>query len=249
MFFLCCLYFDSIAAAACMSKDYSEEPDDWGNKCYDQNLGMQTICQARWGFAVGWVDTAIGNLQTNCAPRTSVKKCYYSKCTITCEKGFYPPSTPCIDGNSFNPGGYSFFLTATVSGCQIPTCTPCTNLPANAVYTSSGTVDSPSSCAWSCLPNYIRTGSLCLVSCPSGYFDSDNVCNICDLGQWCINSVATACAAGTYGNSTGLSSCFVCPFNSNSRSGASSISQCVCNIGFAGNASAGIICSACLAGK
>ena len=78
-------------------------------------------------------------------------------------------------------------------------------------------------------------------------------CIDCGTGKYSAGigaSTCTACGAGTFSaalGATSVSTCLACPANSHLLSGGTSVSSCVCNLGYTGPN--GGACSACAAGK
>jgi len=75
-----------------------------------------------------------------------------------------------------------------------------------------------------------------------------SVCN-CNIG-WTKSlgqDVCIECIAGKYKNSTGNSECLDCPEFSNSLTGSTALTDCICNAGYSGGDE--VQCTACESGK
>lgn len=93
-------------------------------------------------------------------------------------------------------------------------------------------------------------------TCNKGYHGPDGgTCTACGVGTYKSVDGSTACSVceqGTYMDETGGSACKACPANTDSpialASFRNSITTCICNAGYDA-ASAGVECTACVAGK
>lgn len=111
---------------------------------------------------------------------------------------------------------------------------PCTACPAGTYKSEIG---SPDACT-----NCIAGKSTTAVAATSV-----STCLPCESGKYYIEGNAcTACAAGTYQNSTGASTCLSCPLNMDTLAQSISSSFCVCAAGTYLNA--GSVCTPCPAG-
>ena len=129
---------------------------------------------------------------------------------------------------------------------------PCVGLPNNASWISPGTTST--NCQWACNSQYymLTESSTGCTACPANYWCTANQANICPLnsGSAVLSSAQSQCTCnpGFYGNGS-KSSCvqcpagfwcngtnsnitFLCPQNTTSAPGASSLSQCQCAPGF-----------------
>jgi hypothetical protein len=109
-----------------------------------------------------------------------------------------------------------------------------------------------------CAPGMTLSGGNC-VSCAAGTYKSSagsEACTFCPIGKYSTTTGASSlsmclnCGVNTYSTVVGAlasSTCIACPSNSQSVSGSTASSSCVCNLGFTGPS--GGTCSACAAGK
>ena len=107
-----------------------------------------------------------------------------NNCKWSCDPGFYQIEQLCTKCNfSFCPlGQYRAPCTETMDS----TCEPCTNKPADAVYTVSSIPLYQNNCSWTCLPGFFQNLQTC------------NVCNssLCSVGQYrgsCLQNTDAPC--------------------------------------------------------
>jgi hypothetical protein len=104
----------------------------------------------------------------------------------------------------------------------------------------------------------LRCNKLHRVMCDTvcTHIAGSTICSSCEAGKYSTTTGATTastclnCGVNTYSSTVGASansSCNDCPSNSQSVSGSTALSSCVCNLGFTGPN--GGTCSACAAGK
>ena len=141
---------------------------------------------------------------------------------------------------------------------------PCTNLPANAYYTTTGI--NSTNCQWACNTSYWLSGPTTCSSCPADSWCNGNAKNTCPTNS--ISPVLSGaqnqclCAPGYYGDgsTTGTSPCVrceagsyceggnanltqTCPAFSTSPPGSFNIVQCQCLPGYVG--ANGTACTKC----
>ena len=89
--------------------------------------------------------------------------------------------------------------------------------------------------------------------CNAGYyFDRSYICKPCDRGTYLpfqniVQTTCYSCDTNTYSGNNGASACSVCPEHSASLPSSTSADACLCNAGYAKNAST-LLCSACQPG-
>lgn len=89
--------------------------------------------------------------------------------------------------------------------------------------------------------------------CNAGYyFDRSYRCKPCDRGTYLpfqniVQTTCYSCGTNTYSANNGASACSVCPEHSASLPSSTSADACLCNAGYAQNAST-LLCSACQPG-
>ena len=79
-----------------------------------------------------------------------------------------------------------------------------------------------------CVLFFSPSGCASPIICTSGTFSlaGASTCTACQIGNYCVNGVQTACAAGSYASSTSSSICLACPAGSYCAQGSSTASQC-----------------------
>ena len=122
-----------------------------------------------------------------------------TNCAFGCRAGFNLVTatgvcSPCGVGTYATPG-------STV-------CAACTNLPAEANYTSVGS--NATNCRWACMTGYHSNGSACL-PCPAGTRTVGSACVSCPAGSYSA-AAASLCLACNQGNYSlgGASACTTC---------------------------------------
>ena len=131
----------------------------------------------------------------------------------------------------------------------------CLNCSANTYSTATGAIASAT--CQNC-PSFTQSnaGSSALTSCVCnpGYTGPDGgTCSACAAGKYkaVTGSIAcTDCSSNSYSTAiaaTTVGTCLSCPLNSQSVAGSSTLTSCVCNLGYTG--SDGAACTACAAGK
>ena len=103
-------------------------------------------------------------------------------CGWACDNSFFRNGGTCSSCSTApcSVGQYRTICTATADSI----CTPCTNIPANAVYTSNGNSGDPKSCSFSCITGYWKNGYSC------------SACDTTSCGVGMYRSACTATANG-----------------------------------------------------
>jgi len=86
-----------------------------------------------------------------------------------------------------------------------------------------------------CVAGYIKDGATSCRPCKAGYYCSNSSLErICTAGSAspAASTACTTCAANTFADASGMSTCTACPLNSASVAGSTAKSACNCNAGY-----------------